>query len=69
MPWGCLLEVCTLDSVLPESKLVDLLKIDVQGFERAVLSGAKRVLGNTRAVLIEATLQSHYVGDDNFPAL
>ena len=62
-------EVCTLDSLVPESKVVDLLKIDVQGFERAVLSGARRVLRNTRAVLIEANLQSHYVGDDDFPAL
>jgi FkbM family methyltransferase len=62
-------EVCTLDSLVPESKSVDLLKIDVQGFERAVLSGARRVLANTRSVLIEVNMQSHYVGDDNFPAL
>ena len=62
-------EVCTLDSLVPDSRSVDLLKIDVQGFERAVLSGARRVLTNTRAILIEANLQSHYEGDDNFPAL
>ena len=62
-------EVRTLDSLVPESKPVDLLKIDVQGFERAVLSGAGRVLANTRAVLIEANLESHYVNDDNFPAI
>ncbi len=62
-------EVRTLDSLVPESRSVDLLKIDVQGFERAVLSGARRVLANTRSVLIEANLQSHYVGDDSFPAL
>jgi FkbM family methyltransferase len=62
-------DVCPLDSLVPESRSVDLLKIDVQGFERAVLSGARRVLANTRAVLIEANLQSHYVGYDNFAAL
>jgi FkbM family methyltransferase len=62
-------EVRTLDSLVPESTFVDLLKIDVQGFERSVLSGARRVLSKTRTVLIEALLQSHYVGDDNFPAL
>jgi hypothetical protein len=45
------------------------LKIDVQGFERAVLSGAQRVLRSTRAVLIEVILQSHYAGDDTLPAL
>jgi FkbM family methyltransferase len=71
---GCVVEkaqveLCTLDSLVPESKCVDLLKIDVQGFERAVLSGARRVLANTRAVLIETLLQSHYVGDDNLAAL
>ena len=48
---------------------MDLLKVDVQGFEQAVLSGARRVLESTRAVLIEANLQSHYVGDDTFPSL
>ncbi len=62
-------DVQTLDSLVPESKSVDLLKIDVQGFERAVLAGASRVLSNTHTVLIEALLQSHYVGDDDFPAL
>jgi hypothetical protein len=48
---------------------VDLLKIDVQGSERAVLSGARAVLANTRSVLIEVNLQSHYVGDDTLPVL
>jgi FkbM family methyltransferase len=61
--------IATLDSLVPESRSVDLLKIDVQGFERAVLSGARRVLRNTRAVLIEVNMQSHYVGDHTFPAL
>jgi len=62
-------QIATLDSLVPESKSVDLLKIDVQGFERAVISGARRVLEKTRAVLIEVNLQSHYDGDDVFPAL
>ncbi len=62
-------EVCTLDSLLPETATIDLLKIDVQGFERAVLTGARKVLENTRAILIEANLQSHYIDDDTFPAL
>ena len=48
---------------------MDLLKIDVQGFERAVLAGARYVLKNTRAVLMEVNLQSHYAGDDTLPAL
>lgn len=60
---------CTLDSLVPESQWVDLLKIDVQGFERAVLAGARRVLSKTSTVLIEANLLSHYAGDDTLPAL
>lgn len=58
-----------LDSLVPNSRTVDLLKIDVQGFERAVLCGARRVLARTRCILIETNLYSHYVGDDIFPAL
>jgi len=61
--------VVTLDSLFAEPRTVDLLKIDVQGFERAVLCGARRVLENTRAVLMEVNLQSHYAGDDTLPAL
>ncbi len=60
---------CTLDSLVPESRSIDLLKIDVQGFERAVLAGARSVLARTRTVLIEANLVSHYASDDTFPAL
>ena len=62
-------QIATLDSLIPESRSVDLLKIDVQGFERAVLLGARHVLRSTRAVLIEVNLQSHYAGDDTLPTL
>lgn len=61
--------LCSLDSLVPDSRTVDLLKIDVQGFERAVLCGARRVLARTRCVLIETNLYSHYMGDDIFPTL
>lgn len=64
-----MVQITTLDNLMPESQSVDLLKVDVQGFERAVISGARRVLRNTRAILIEVNLQSHYSGDDTFPAL
>jgi len=52
----------TLDETLPDAP-VDLLKIDVQGFERQVIAGAKRTLARTRTVLIEANFQHHYEGD------
>jgi len=54
-----------LDDVA-EDRTVDLMKMDVQGFEREVLSGAAAVLRRTKAILIEVSFRSLYVGDDNF---
>lgn len=49
-------EVVALDSVVPEGKLC-LLKVDVEGFEAAVLNGARRLLasGNVLAMVVEMT--------------
>ena len=55
-------EVDTLDRVIPETLEVDLLKIDVQGYEAPVLRGGHRLLARTRAVLIEMNLRPHYEG-------
>ena len=62
-------QVSPLDDLLPAGKQVDLLKIDVQGVERQVLSGAARTLRNTSAVLLEVNFRSHYVGDETFGPL
>ncbi len=45
--------VVTLDSVLPDKPIL-LLKIDVEGCECEVLSGARRTLEQSRFLLIEA---------------
>lgn len=58
-----------LDEVLPPDSVVDLLKIDVQGFERPVLLGGAETLKRTKAVLIEMNFVSHYEGDDSFASL
>ena len=47
-------------------KPVDLLKIDVQGFERHVIAGATQVLSRTRALLIEVSFKRYYKGDCDF---
>jgi FkbM family methyltransferase len=48
---------------------VDLLKLDVQGYENAVLDGATAVLETTALLLIEITFRPHYEGDMTFPAM
>jgi hypothetical protein len=53
-----------LDDFFADGTTLDLLKIDVQGFERHVLAGARRTLARTRSIFIEANLVSHYQGDD-----
>lgn len=61
--------VKTLDAILPDDATIDLLKIDVQGFERQVLLGGIKTLRRTRALLIEMNFVSHYEGDDTFASL
>ncbi len=46
--------VTTLDVLFPDLLRCDLLKIDVEGVELAVLRGASRLLKKTRQILIEA---------------
>jgi FkbM family methyltransferase len=56
----------TLDATLPDDLPIDLLKVDVQGFEREVLAGASRTLHRTRSVLLEVNYRQHYEGGAGF---
>jgi len=49
----------TLLAALPE---ISLLKIDVQGYEKEVLSGAAETLRKTKFLLIELNYMPQYVG-------
>lgn len=62
-------KVTPLDEVIPDDVTVDLMKVDVQGFEHEVLRGARQTLKRTRALLIETNFASHYVGDGSFGSL
>lgn len=55
--------VVSLDEALDDLPSVDILKIDVQGFEEEVLAGARSVTARTRFVLLEANLYHHYEDD------
>jgi len=55
-------KMTTLDSLLVDLAEVSLLKIDVQGYERPVLAGAKQTLAKTKFVLIELNFMSQYDG-------
>jgi FkbM family methyltransferase len=54
--------IVRLDDVIPANTTVDLLKIDVQGYELAVLEGAVRTLERTRTLLLEVNYVAHYEG-------
>jgi FkbM family methyltransferase len=41
-----------LDSIIPESTSIDLIKIDVEGGELGVLKGAKRILSKHKPVVV-----------------
>jgi FkbM family methyltransferase len=60
--------VTTLDSLLPELEIGDhgLLKIDVQGSERAVLEGAKETLKQVEISIIEVSFTKLYEGESEF---
>lgn len=55
-------KMITLDRMLAELGEVSLLKIDVQGYEKQVLAGAKQTLSKTKFVLIELNFIPQYDG-------
>ena len=52
----------TLDRLLVDLSEVSLLKIDVQGYEKPVLAGAKQTLTKTKFLLIELNFMPQYEG-------
>jgi FkbM family methyltransferase len=54
--------VSTMDLELASEARVDLIKLDVQGYELQVLAGATSVLARTDVVVVEAAHHSAYSG-------
>lgn len=65
-----LVNTCKLDDYCKEKKIqrIDLLKIDVQGFEDIVLEGAKNLIKSRRIkkIILEIVLANHYERSCNF---
>ena len=70
---GIAVPMTTLDVALEETPHIDLLKIDVEGYERNVLRGASRTLAKTDAIYFENCeanfAQFGYSVDDIFELL
>jgi FkbM family methyltransferase len=52
----------TLDRLLVDVPEVSLLKIDVQGYEKPVLAGARQTLAKTKFLLVELNYMPQYEG-------
>ena len=50
---GLVVPMLTLDDIARDIPFIDLIKIDVEGYEKFVLMGAKNTLAKTRALYIE----------------
>lgn len=64
-------QVRPLDLVMKENKIhgIDLLLIDVQGYENEVLIGAKETLESCKVVVSELSLQTLYSGSSTFDSV
>jgi FkbM family methyltransferase len=59
-------KMTTLDRLLADLPEVSLLKIDVQGYEKPVLAGAKQTLAKTKFILVELNFMPQYDGGSWF---
>ena len=65
-----IIEMISLDEFCKNYNItnIDLIKIDVQGFESEVLCGSNKILKNTKSVMVEISLYDFYdkINMDNF---
>jgi hypothetical protein len=55
-----LAEMVKLDDALNKREIVDLLKLDVEGYELEVLKGAEKILPNTKIIMAEVWFSESY---------
>lgn len=72
-PTGVPVPITTLDDAVQDVPHIDLLKVDVEGYERNVFLGATRTLAKTEAIYFESCEQNFrqfgYSADDLFEIL
>jgi len=56
------ISITSLDRMIDHNEKINLLKIDVQGYEVEVLKGAKRILKNTAVIIVEMQNHKMYKG-------
>jgi|SRR5215831_5037103 len=57
--------IMPLDTLVPKDWQVDLMKMDVQGYEGRAIRGGKDTLRRTRALIIEVLFCQHYEGQSS----
>jgi FkbM family methyltransferase len=66
-----LMKITTLDHFVEENKIdfIDILKIDVEGFELEVIHGAKKILENSKVEILQIENQENDMFCNNFPEI
>lgn len=59
----------TYDTLVKDEEVVSILKLDIQGAEKQVLTASSTGLRKTQAIIIEVTFMPHYEQDATFEEL
>lgn len=57
------------DQLVADEKEISILKLDIQGAEKGVLSSSQGGLQKTKSIILEVTFTPHYENDAGFPEL
>jgi FkbM family methyltransferase len=60
------IQITTLDTEIPHDKTINVLKIDVQGFELEVLKGGSETLYRTKVIVLEVNNHTGYKGAPSY---
>jgi FkbM family methyltransferase len=57
------------DQLVADESEISILKLDIQGAEKGVLSSSQEGLQKTKSIILEVTFTPHYENDAGFPEL